>query len=142
MSHTGGDGSIKLQMGEAGVTSAAAAATGTGTGMESGTSSSAGPFQAARLLPEIHIDTSRLDGLLSSFQRRLTALETSFANVAESAAEAVHKVWRLTVRGSYGAVVADAQERSTGTMYICIHMRWTTARMKWGTYICTQSLFA
>lgn len=74
--------SITLQSGEA------RAAAGTGT--ESGTSGS--PFQAARLLPEIHIDTSRLDGLLSSFQRRLTALETSFANVAESAAEAVHKV--------------------------------------------------
>lgn len=83
MTHTaGGDGSITLQRGEA--------ETAAGTGTQSGTS--AGPFEAARLLPEIHIDTSRLDGLLSSFQRRLTALETSFANVAESAAEAVHKV--------------------------------------------------
>lgn len=49
-------------------------------------------FQAAQLLPEIRIDTSRLDGLLSGFQRRLTALESSFSRVAESAAEAAHKV--------------------------------------------------
>lgn len=85
--HTaGGDGSIELHKGEEEATKDAAATGGT----NSGTSSS--PFQAARLLPEIHIDTSRLDGLLSSFQRRLTALETSFANVAQSAAEAVHKV--------------------------------------------------
>lgn len=83
MTHTAGDdGSIKLQRGEAETTA--------GAGNQSGTA--AGPCEAARLLPEIHIDTSRLDGLLSSFQRRLTALETSFANVAESAAEAVHKV--------------------------------------------------
>lgn len=49
-------------------------------------------FQSARLLPEIRIDTSRLDVLLSGFQKRLTVLETSFARVAESAAEAAHKV--------------------------------------------------
>lgn len=49
-------------------------------------------FQSARLLPEIRIDTSRLDVLLSGFQKRLTVLEASFARVAESAAEAAHKV--------------------------------------------------
>lgn len=49
-------------------------------------------FQPAlQLLPEIRIDTSRLDGLLSGFQQRLQALETSFAMVAETAAETAHK---------------------------------------------------
>lgn len=54
--------------------------------------SSACAYQSVGLLPEIHIDTSRLDVLLSSVQRRLTNLENSFAKVAESAAEAAHKV--------------------------------------------------
>lgn len=49
-------------------------------------------FKAAQLLPEIRIDTSRLDELLSGLQRRLSTLEMSFARVAESAAEAAHKV--------------------------------------------------
>lgn len=49
-------------------------------------------FQTARLFPEIRIDTSRLDGLLSDFQLRLSALEVSFVKVAEAAAEAAHKV--------------------------------------------------
>ncbi|CAN0270172.1 unnamed protein product [Ascophyllum nodosum] len=57
-------------------------------------------FQAlkggSQLLPEIRIDTSRLDGLLTSFQRRLQILETSFARIAESAAEAAHKVLNLS----------------------------------------------
>lgn len=44
------------------------------------------------LLPEIRIDTSRLDDLLSVFQRRLGALEKAFSKVADSAAEAAHKV--------------------------------------------------
>lgn len=48
--------------------------------------------QKTNLLPEIRIDTSRLDELLSGFQRRLGALETAFSRVAESAAEAAHKV--------------------------------------------------
>jgi len=54
--------------------------------------SSACAYQSVGLLPEIHIDTSRLDVLLSSVQKRLTNLENSFAKVAESAAEAAHKV--------------------------------------------------
>lgn len=65
--------------------------------MDEAGSSSAYSFQTTKLLPEIRIDTSRLDGLLSGFQRRLTALESSFAKVAESAAEAVHKVGNLVV---------------------------------------------
>ena len=60
--------------------------------MDEADPSSACSFQTTKLLPEIRIDTSRLDGLLSSFQKRLTALESSFATVAESAAEAAHKV--------------------------------------------------
>ncbi|CAM9160584.1 unnamed protein product, partial [Hapterophycus canaliculatus] len=60
--------------------------------MEDAEPASACSVPSVRLLPEIRIDTSRLDGLLSGFQRRISALETSFARVAESAAEAAHKV--------------------------------------------------
>eukprot|EP00903_Cladosiphon_okamuranus_P008557 g8211.t1 len=60
--------------------------------MDEADMSSAYTFRTTKLLPEIQIDTSRLDGLLSGFQRRLTALESSFAKIAESAAEAAHKV--------------------------------------------------
>lgn len=60
--------------------------------MEEALPASAYSLQPIGLLPEIRIDTSRLDVLLSGFQRRLTALEASFERVAESAAEAAHKV--------------------------------------------------
>lgn len=54
-------------------------------------------LQALQLLPEIRIDTSRLDEVLSSFQQRLGALERAFSKVAKSAADAAHKVrWRLS----------------------------------------------
>lgn len=46
---------------------------------------------ALQLFPEIRINTARLDGVLSDFQQRLYALETSFARVAETAAAAAHK---------------------------------------------------
>lgn len=49
-------------------------------------------YQASQLLPEIHIDTSRLDNLLAGFQRRLEGLELSFARVADEAAHAAHEV--------------------------------------------------
>lgn len=63
------------------------------------------------LLPEIRIDTSRLDDLLSGFQRRLGALEKAFSRVAESAAEAAHKVLWLE-----GTRVTDTLKGSvTGT---------------------------
>lgn len=62
--------------------------------MEEALPASAYSLQPIGLLPEIRIDTSRLDVLLSGFQRRLTALEASFERVADSAAEAAHKVGR------------------------------------------------
>ena len=66
-------------------------------------------FQAlkggSQLLPEIRIDTSRLDGLLTSFQRRLQILETSFARIAESAAEAAHKVSKLAASATVSAAL-------------------------------------
>lgn len=62
--------------------------------------SSACAYQSVGLLPEIHIDTSRLDVLLSSVQKRLTNLENSFAKVAESAAEAAHKVRNVISRST------------------------------------------
>lgn len=49
-------------------------------------------LRTLQLLPEIRIDTSRLEKLLSSFQRRLGVLEKSFSTLAGSTAEAVHKV--------------------------------------------------
>lgn len=59
------------------------------------TRSRAQTFQ--QLLPEIRIDTSRLDQLLSSFQCRLGTLETAFGRIVEAAAEAAHKVWSKRV---------------------------------------------
>lgn len=84
--------------------------------MDEADPSSAYSFQSARLLPEIRIDTSRLDGLLSGFQRRLTALESSFAKVAESAAEAAHKVGVC--------VVVRVQRKMHIATTVCIYVHY------------------